>query len=244
MIDFTISLAGIPVGVSALYQSTEDFCRDYLTDEGPEFRVEITREDISAEKKYSALQDQRDGIPQRRIKSSYLETLALYRKVALPLLERDTLVFHGSVVALNGRAYLFTAPSGTGKTTHTRLWLENIEGSYVLNGDKPLLRLTGERTLVCGTPWQGKENYGCREILPLDAICVLERAKENRIERIDLGGALPTLFRQTHTPSDPSAIAKTTSLIGKIAGTVRLYRMGCNMDPEAARVSYRGMLYE
>ena len=244
MIDFTISLAGIPVGVSAFSPTTKDFCRDYLTDAEPELSVTITKEDILAEEAYSALQDQRKGLPRHYVSPEYAETLALYRKISVSLLERDTVVFHGSAVALNGRAYIFTAPSGTGKTTHTRLWLENIEGSYVLNGDKPLLRLDGERTLVCGTPWQGKENYGCSEILPLEAICILERSDENRIERITLGDALSTLVRQTHAPDAPDAVVKTASLIGRIGGTVRLYRLGCNMDPEAARVSCRGMLYE
>ena len=241
MNQFTVSLAGIPIGVSVLHASTMRFCRDYITDEAPAFSVTLSQSLIDAERERSYRQDQREGIPRRHYSDAYLEPLALYRAIAGPLLEYDTVIFHGSVLAAEGQAYLFTAPSGTGKTTHAQLWLRNIPNAHVLNGDKPLLRIREGQVLACGTPWQGKENYGRNEILPLKAICILERARENHIEEIGIGDALGVLIQQIHRPDQPDALLKTMNLLGKLGSSLRLYRLGCNMEAEAAWISYRGM---
>lgn len=241
MTEFTVSLAGVPMRIEALSPRVADFCRDYITSEKPLFTVSMTPEDIARERERSAREDELEGKPVRRFSDAYLETLAVYRRLAERMLDYDAVVFHGSVVALEGRAYLFTARSGTGKTTHTRLWLKNIPGSYVLNGDKPMLRLDGARVLACGTPWMGKERLGCRGILPLEAICLLERDEKNRIEPISFHEAMAGLIQQTHRPEGGDAFVKTLSLIGKLGGCVRLYRLGCNMEDEAALVSWRGM---
>lgn len=241
MTTFTISLAGVPARIDAIYPATERFCADYRTEEAPAISVVLTAEDIAGERVMSAREDELEGIPTRHFPDAYLETLALYRKLASELIEHDAVVFHGSVLAWEGKAYIFTAKSGTGKTTHTRLWLETVPDAHVLNGDKPLLRLDGERVLACGTPWRGKENYGCREILPLAAICILERDTQNHIEPVTFHEALPILIQQTHRPDEPDALMKTLKLVGDIGTRVRLYRLGCNMEREAALVSWRGM---
>lgn len=241
MSDFMISLAGVPVGISAIHPGTEVFCRDYVTEEQPAFTVVMTEEDIAAERGRSARQDEREGIAPRRFSDAYLETLALYRRLARELLSYDAVVFHGSALALDGRAYLFTAPSGTGKTTHTRLWLKNIPGCRVLNGDKPILRILDDRVLACGTPWRGKERLGSGGILPLEAVCLLERDRENHIEPVSFHEAFPALLRQTHHPEGPASMVKILELLGRLRENVRLYRLGCNMEDEAALVSWRGM---
>ena len=151
-------------------------------------------------------------------------------------------LFHGSVVAVEGKAYLFAAPSGTGKTTHTKLWLDLIPGSYVLNGDKPFLKINSGHVLACGTPWRGKERYGCNEILPLEAICFLERDSENSITPMVLNQALQVLMSQIYLPNDTSSILKVLSMCKKIGNATRLYRLKCNMDPDAAVVSSSAML--
>ncbi len=241
MTSFTVSLAGVPIRVEALHASTERFCRDYLTDEAPAVAVTLSPADIAAERERSADEDVREGRTPRAHSDAYLETLALYRRIARELLAFDAVVFHGAVVAAGDRAFAFTAPSGTGKTTHVRLWLEHIPGVYVLNGDKPLLRRDGERILACGTPWQGKENYGRPGILPLDAVVLLERSPVNRIEPMSFRDALPVLVQQTHRPTDREGLVRTLSLVGALDGRVRLFRLGCNMDAEAARVCWRGL---
>jgi len=238
---FTLSLADTVFRVEALYPGTQSFCRDYLTEEEPEFTVTITPEDILSEREKSAREDEIEGHPVRHYSDPYLETLALYRKLAKVLLKKNAVVFHGSVLAWEGKAYLFTALSGTGKTTHTRLWLKMVPGSYVLNGDKPLLRATEDGVLACGTPWQGKENYGCNEILPLAAICLLERDSVNHMEAISFRDALTTLIQQVNRPQEPELLLQTLQILNSMNKRVRFYRLGCNMDDEAALVSFRGM---
>ena len=237
---FTISLAGQTIRIEPLYDAVGAMCRDYLTETTePDFTVIITPEDIEAERQYAEETRIRDRQPPVSHSSAYLETLAVYRKIANAMFKRRILLFHGSAVARNGEAYLFTAKSGIGKTTHTRLWLKQFPDAYVINGDKPLLRIGSEGVSVCGTPWMGKENYGCNEELPLKAICIIERAEQNSIERIGFGEALKTLLAQSYVPGDGS-IMDTLTLLGKVKN-VHYFRLHCNMEPEAALVSYRGM---
>ncbi len=237
MTEFTLSLAGVPLRVRALWPQTEKYCRDYLSSEEPRETVTLTQALLDAEREIAAREN-----PQLAAASdAWLEPVALHRQVAGVLLQYGALVFHGSALAADGKAYLFTAPSGTGKTTHSRLWLSEVPGAYILNGDKPLLLVRDGRVFVCGTPWRGKERYGVNETLPLAAICQLERARTNRIERISLHDALPVLIQQTHRPPDEAGLLRTLELLGQIGQGVRLYRLGCNMEPEAARVSWAGM---
>ena len=238
MTQFTISLAGIPIGVSAVYPSTEELCREYITEDAPAFSVFLTETDIDREWEISKRRAEASGVLARRFSDRYLESLALYRKIADALIEYDTLLIHGAAVAVDGETYLFTAPSGTGKTTHTRLWLENIPGAYVVNGDKPLIRFADGGAFVCGTPWRGKERLGRNAIVPLKAVCILERACDNSIEKTTVGDAFGALLRQTHIPENK--LAEAVGLLGRLGGAA-IYRLGCNMEPEAALISYGAM---
>ena len=142
----------------------------------------------------------------------------------------DTVLFHGSAIAVDGQAYLFTAKSGTGKSTHV-----------MINDDKPLLHIGAEGAAVYGTPWNGKHRLGTNGSAPLRAICILERGKTNRIERIDRRTAYPILLQQTYRPASAEALQRTLTLIDRLTERVALFRLFCNMEPEAARVSYEAM---
>lgn len=238
---FAIKLADIPIRIKCLYESTETFCEEFRTEETPAFTVEINVADILNEREIAKEQDIRDGIQPQPYSDEYLETIALYRNLADPLLHRNCLIFHGAAVAVNGHAYLFTAKSGTGKTTHAKLWLKNVQHSYILNGDKPLIKIGNGSIMLCGTLWRGKENYGINEILPLKAICVLERDKKNHIEQISASEAFPILYQQSHHCGGFDEMEKTLELLESIAQGVQLYRLGCNMEDEAALVSCSAM---
>lgn len=238
---FTIKLADIPIGIKCLYESTETFCEMFRTEEVSAFTVELGIAEILSEREIAKDQDIRDGIQPQPYSDECLETIALYRKLAEPLLRRNCLIFHGAAVAVDGYAYLFTAKSGTGKTTHAKLWIKNIQHSYILNGDKPLIKLENGSIILCGTLWRGKENYGVNEILPLKAICVLERDKTNHIERISPSEAFPILYQQSHHCGGYDEMVKTLELLERIAQGVQLYRLGCNMEDEAAIISYGTM---
>ncbi len=112
----------------------------------------------------------------------------------------------------------------------------------MINGDKPFLRLINGQIMACGSPWRGKENYGVNEILPLEAICILERDSYDHIEQITYNSALSTLIQQTYRPENASLLMKSVQLIGNVAQSVKLYRLGCTMNPEAALVSSLAMI--
>lgn len=242
MTEFTLSLAGVRIAVSALHEQTRNFCRDYL-DEGPaELTVTVTQSDIAFERAKSAREDVLEGIPQREFTDAYLETLAVYRKIADAMLSFDTLLFHGSAIAVDGNAYLFTAKSGTGKSTHTRLWRKAFgQRAVMVNDDKPLIRLKDGVAWVCGTPWDGKHRLSTNIMVPLRGICILERGEENRIERLTAAEALPMILQQTHRPGDSAKLFSLLGLVERMMDAVTIHRLKCNMDPEAAQVAFDGM---
>lgn len=242
MTEFTIALAGRNVAISALYDTARRYCEDYLTEEPADFCVTITPEDIAFEQKRSEREDVVEGRTVRRYAEPYLETLAIYRKIADRMLDLDTLLFHGSAICVDGEAYLFTAKSGTGKSTHTRLWRELFgDRAFMVNDDKPLLRVLEDRVLVCGTPWDGKHHMSTNVCVPLKGICILNRAEKNHIRKISVSEALPLLLQQSYRPGEPAALAKLLTLLDKMSKRTGLYSLGCNMEPEAAQVAYNGM---
>lgn len=230
------------VEIVSIYGEVHEYCADYLTDEPADYAVTTTQADIDYEREKSAREDEIEGIPVRQFSDSYLEELAVYRKIAEKMIDYDTILFHGSVVAVDGVGYLFTAKSGTGKSTHTRLWREYLgEQAVMVNDDKPLLRITDKGVTVYGTPYNGKHRLGNNISVPLKAVGILTRDVINHIEPINEKQAYPMLLQQVYRPDDSVMMMKTLTLIDRIADTVKLYRLGCNMDISAAELSYNTM---
>jgi len=245
MTDFVIGIAGCAVGVRAFFETTRMFCSEYLCERTPDFSVEMTEKDIVAERDNMAKLDQQDGVPIRDFSDAYLETIALHRKVAEELFAHDTIMFHGSVVAVDGAGYLFAAKSGTGKSTHTRLWRQMLgDRAVMINDDKPMLRMVNGQVLAYGTPWNGKHRLSTNTCVPLRAICLLERGEENSIYPISVKEALVTLLQQSNRPADPAKMPKYLELLDLLAQGVRFYRLRCNMEPEAAQIAYQIMSEE
>ena len=233
-------IAGMTVGFQPL---TDTLCDGRLLDfraEGrPDFTIRITPADMEREAVEFAKVDRRLNRSLDR-PASLLEFIAFHRKLNEKAPFYRVFSFHGSAVAMDGEAYLFTARSGTGKSTHTRLWREAFgDRAVMVNDDKPMLRVTEQETLVCGTPWNGKHKLGSNIDMPLKAICFLERSEQNWIREAEKGEILPRLFPQILRPDDPAAVARIMEMLDSMH--VRYYRLGCNMDPEAARISYEGM---
>ncbi len=229
------------VEVNSIYEEVHEYCSDYQTDLPADYSVNITQADIDFEREKSAHEDEVDGIPIRHFSDSYLEELAVYRKIAEKMLDFDTVLFHGSVVAVDGVGYLFTAKSGTGKSTHTRLWREYFgDWAVMVNDDKPLLHIADTVTAY-GTPYNGKHRLGTNTSIPLKAICILTRSADNHIEPISFEQAYNMLLQQVYRPADILKMAKTLELVDRLADSVKLYRLGCNMDISAAKVAFEGM---
>ena len=239
---FKIRLADKVIAVSALHGYIADYCRGYISDDTPDFAVQITQSDIDYEREKSRREDIKEGIPIRNFSDEYLETLAVYRKIADKMLESDTILFHGSVIAVDGIGYLFTAKSGTGKSTHTRLWRDLFgERAIMVNDDKPLIKVSESGIIVYGTPWDGKHRLSTNISVPLKAVCVLERSEGNHIEKVTADSVYNMLVQQVYRPQSPQKLLKTLQLIDVLSENVGLYRLGCNMDISAAETAYKAM---
>lgn len=158
------------------------------------------------------------------------------------LLRFGGFMLHSSAVVMDGEAYLFSAPSGTGKSTHTALWLD-VFGSraYILNDDKPAIMVEGNRITVCGTPWSGKSDLNVNICVPLRGICVLERSAENFIEPLSTEKSVFALLNQTLRPSESSQMNLLLDLLDAVTAKIPIWRMGCNISTEAAKMAYRAM---
>jgi len=149
---------------------------------------------------------------------------------------------HGSAVALNGQGYLFTAPSGTGKSTHTKLWRVQFGDEVcMINDDKPLLRFTEDEIYLCGSPWNGKHGLGSAVEVPLCGIVRLRRGETNEIEPMSQAAAVKELYLRTYRFKDREKMQIVMELIGRIVEKVPCYSLRCNMKPEAAEVARRGV---
>lgn len=239
---FRIRLAGKVIEVHSLFPCILGYCRDYLTDDKADFQIVITEQDIFFERGKNEREMRIKESAGGEFSDSYLETLAVYRKIAERMPEYGTFLFHGSAIAVDGEAYVFTAKSGTGKSTHTRLWREMFgERAVMINDDKPLITVNENGAVVHGTPWNGKHHLGNNMTVPLKAICILERDETNHIERIAKKEAYPMLLQQAYRPISFTAMLQTLRLLDILDKNVDFYRLGCNMETEAAVVSYRGM---
>jgi hypothetical protein len=239
---FVMEIAGLAVCVQPLFQSTREYCKPYLSEKSPELFVRVTDEDLAFQQALLEQEAIEEGLKIRKFTDPFLERATIQRKVADYLLSRDTLMIHGSTVAVDGRAYLFTAPCGTGKSTHTRLWRECFGNRAVMvNDDKPFLKITADGVLAYGSPWSGKHGLASNVCVPLQGICWLHRGKENEIHRVEGTHLTERLRRQVHMPTEEFLMQKAASLVEVLAEKVPLWEMYCNKEPDAAKVSGKAM---
>ena len=157
------------------------------------------------------------------------------------LIRFNGMLLHSSCVVYEGKAYLFSAPCGTGKSTHTQIWLKRFPGAYILNDDKPAIRITPDGVYACGTPFSGKTSQNVNAAVPIAGICILGRDTTNHIESIDPDDALFNILNQTVRPPEEDSMDMMLSTLDKILRNVPVYRLYCNMELDAAEVSYNGM---
>ncbi len=167
----------------------------------------------------------------------YVATGALFNRF---LIVHDGLMLHSSAVVVDGYAYLFSADSGTGKSTHTNLWLEKFgDKAFIINDDKPAIRKIDDEWYVFGTPWCGKNNTNKNAKAKLGAIVFLERSEENWIENESIQDAIKKFFRQTTRKLNKEQnMDKVLSTMEKVLSEVPIYKMGCNISEEAAKMAY------
>ena len=237
-----MKIAGYTAKVTSLFESTPQYFRPYLATDPPEFTVTVTREHIAFEQADLMAEAHRDGFRPRVFTDPFLERAAIQRAFAEFLIDRNILLFHGSAIAVDSQGYLFTAHSGTGKSTHTRLWRQVFgDRAIMINDDKPFLEIRPDGVWLHGSPWSGKHGLDANISVPLKGICILERGKENRIRPAAMEEALPMLSKQAHCPlntPDPECHRK---LVHTLALSIPLWHMTCTKSPEAALVAAQAM---
>lgn len=169
--------------------------------------------------------------------AEYIGTGALF---AVEILRFDGFQFHASAVQLDGKAYLFSAPSGTGKSTHTEKWCR-LFGAEIINDDKPVLRRVDGKWMVYGTPWSGKHDLSKPVGIPLGGIAFLQRGEENTIREMPLNEAVPAMICQCLRLVHKGCMRKQLELIDKLLKEIPVWRLTCRNDDEAAMVSYGAM---
>lgn len=245
MTEFRMVLAGICFQVRCQYPTTLRYCAEYLAEDKPvQEQIDITPEDIEGERR-RLLSKKNPGQTLEASTPQALETLYLCRRIADILPRYERMLFHGSSLALDGRGVVFTAKSGTGKSTHTALWRQ-VFGDRVsmINDDKPFLEVREDGVFVHGTPWRGKHGLGANLSAPLKAVVFVTRGQENSIEPVSSRELFPLLLQQTYSPEDPAAMVQTLALVERLSRKVQLLKLSCNMDPEAAEVACRGINFE
>lgn len=241
MRSFKIELAGIVVEIRANYPQTADLCSRYRTDKTADFCIEVKEQDVLREQERSDVEHLRCGNPPEKYPVDYLETLAVYRAIAERIPFFETVLIHGSALAMDDEGYLFVASSGGGKSTHTALWRRVFGGRVaMINDDKPLISCkAGVR--VFGTPWMGKHGLGCPMSAELKGICFLHQSTENQISPLAKQDGYPLLLQHIYRPASAEAMKNTMHLAEEIAQNVPMFAMGCNLEPEAAIVAWNGM---
>ena len=230
-------IAGVIVKISYFYECTGSYFQrySYAGDKPIDVNIEISREDIENEGKIFP-----------NTPDSFLENLAVLRKLSkILLVEYDGMLFHGSSIAVDNKGYVFTAPSGTGKSTHTKLLKELLGDKMTyINDDKPIFRVMDGTVYVCGSPWNGKHGRGNNISVPLKAVCVVKRGVENKIEKVSSLIALKYLFEQSIGFDDEQSAKKVLDILSLITKQAKFYVLHCNMDISSAKCSYEGMIYE
>lgn len=162
------------------------------------------------------------------------------------LLGYDGMLLHASAVVKDGYAYLFSAPCGTGKSTHTSIWRQTFGEDQVimLNDDKPALRREDGRWYAYGTPWSGKTDQNSNLRVPLGGVCMLSRGEVNEIEPFTGTKAVFAILEQTARPYSGAARMRVLELLDKLLQEVPVWKLRCTPTQEAARVSHEAMSRE
>ena len=226
-------IADFTVRIEPRYPEFLERCRAYLAPEGAkeDFALSVSEETLASAKR---------DLPEQT--AEYVEFVCVYRAFCNEIAKRGAMLFHAAVIEMDGRGYAFTAPSGTGKSTHISLWRRAFgERVHIINGDKPILREKNGVFTAYGTPWCGKEGWGRNASAPLLGVCFLHRDTENNIRRLSAEEAVGRVFSQLLRPATSEGVAETLRLVDLLIRGVPIYDLGCTVSEEAARVAYEAM---
>lgn len=204
-------------------------CTDYLYSGTEEADIVIKGEDYNFTLRPEASRDM----------TVYMQSGALFYR---GLLCHNGIMLHSSALEYKGRAYLFSGPSGVGKSTHVRLWQESFEDVSVINDDKPALRLIDGVWYAYGTPWSGKHGININKRVPLGGICFIERGNKNSIRAFSIKDAIVNIIGQTtRRKLKREQMELLLSNIERLIQDVPIYCLECLPDRAAAILSHNTM---
>lgn len=227
---FVVRLAELNISIENKYDYIKTMCRDYITDKKADFCVSASDEEIRAEG---------NG---KNFDMGYLESLAIYRKIAKKIIEYNGFLLHGVVAEVNNCGIVFLARSGVGKSTHASLWKELLKDKMtIINGDKPLVRIIDEKIFAYGTAWAGKENLHTNTKTELKKVCFIERSEKNECLLMDKNEVFERLIKQIYSPKDKSLFCLTLEHISALIEKCDFYLIKCNTDILSAKIAYEGI---
>lgn len=233
MINFKIKIADIVIEINAFNESTKKYCEDFLSNENSDLTITMTQEDLENEKHINE-----DG----KVYASE-EISALYRRIADLFIERNIVVFHGSSFKVGNYAFIVTARSGVGKSTHVNLLKEYLKDKLeYINDDKPLLEVNDNITIY-SSPWNGKERRGNNTYAPLKAIIFLNRGTSNIFRKIENNNEIYIrLLTQLYLPLEKSKREKALTLIDILLKRINFYEINVNTDISSAVMTYERII--
>ena len=242
MKSFKIKIADKVFELFVNFGRTCRICHDFLVDDAPDVYIHCSYEEYDLEKALYEVEYNKEAPGDIQ-----LELFSLLHQVADELVNYDTILVHGAAISYKGEAYVFSAPSGTGKTTHIYKWLNKLPNAFVVNGDKPFVKFTDidSKPIVYGSPWAGKENLYTNTMVPLKAIICMERADCNNIYEIGFEEAFLFILQQTHRPNDEEKMRKTLHLLQRLNGKAKFYLFQCNnFKDDCFDVAYNALVKE
>ena len=234
MITFNIKIANKVLKINAFNETTKKYCQSFLSEEEPNYEITMTEEDLRNE----SLNSDNGQVYVNE------EISALYRKIADLLVEDDVVVFHSSAISVDGSAFLITARSGVGKSTHSRNLKEYIgERFKYINDDKPLLEVKDSIVTVFSTPWNGKERRGNNISAPLRTIIFLNRGETNSYRKIDNKEEIYIkMLSQIYLPKEKSKRKKALKIADTLLKNTNFYEINVNQDLDAAKMTYERIM--
>ena len=233
-------IAEMNIAVQAQYEKTYEYMADFLTDsEDYDLYIAPTEEMIRHE---AELGEEIHGTPQ----TPYIcEAVAVLRVICDDIIHRGGFFLHCSCLRYRDEAIIFTAPSGTGKSTHAALWRRHFgDQVMMINDDKPLVREKDGRFHIYGTPWNGKHGIGNNISAPIRAVVFLHQAQENTAEPLDPFRALSLILQQTVIPSGKDSLSTLLDMLGRMMEQVPMYSLGCTISDEAVQTIHRAIYGE
>ena len=234
MDSFIVNFAELYIKIHTHYDYMENYCKDYIV------QSDTYDFEVYPDEHYLSIMNNDPNFS-----DAYCESISLYEEIAKKLPYYNAFVFHGASITYKDKGLLFTAPSGTGKTTHIKLWRQYFKSDVdIINGDKPIIRIFDDCIKIYGTPFCGKEGWHKNRSANLHSLCIVRRGLTNTIKNIEASDAMIPLYNQMYfSKDDKESALLSMTLFDKLLTSIPIYILECDISEEAVLTSYRGMIH-